>query len=130
MNDKRFTSFYYEVGYITDIEDTDTGKELSINEVIDSLNNLHEENDRLKKQLDTIVHNDEGYDEDIEERFIIVNNYYKGEVVIDTYISKIVRDDFTTNIICENNNLFALVDLLNSQNNEIKNLKKKLNKKN
>lgn len=124
-DNKRFTSYYYEVGYITDIEDADTGKELSIDEVIDSLNSLHDENQKLREQLHHI--NSDSYDdEEVEDRFQIVNNYYKGVVVIDTHISKIVRDDFTVNIICENNNIYSLVDLLNSQNNEIQRLKNKI----
>lgn len=124
-DNKRFRSYYYEAGYITDIEDADTGKELSISEVIDSLNSLHDENQKLREQLHHI--NSDSYDdEEVEDRFQIVNNYYKGLVVIDTHISKIVRDDFIVNIICENNNIYSLVDLLNSQNNEIERLKNKI----
>ena len=50
--DKRFISYYENVGYTTEIEDKCTGKELSIGEVLNTLNNLNSENQKLKNQLD------------------------------------------------------------------------------
>ncbi len=101
--------------------------------VCDALNELDKENQSLNIEIDDLECENERLndelmdyedDEDIEERFKIVNNYHKGLVVIDTHISTIERDDFYVNIICENNNLYRLVDLLNSQYHEIKKLKK------
>ena len=62
------------------------------------------------------------------ERFIIWNNYYKGEVVIDTEISDEVDDDtFTDNIVAEYPSaISSLVDILNKLDVENKYLKKKL----
>lgn len=62
------------------------------------------------------------------ERFIIWNNYYKGEVVIDTEISDEVDDDtFKDNIVAEYPSaISSLVDILNKLDVENKYLKKKL----
>lgn len=115
-----------------------------LKKVCDALNELYERNCELKEELlkNTTANNslndntDEEeeiellFDEDDgveEERYKVVNNYYKGLVVIDTHISKIERDEFNVNIISENDNIYRLVELLNSQNNELERMKKKIN---
>ena len=74
MTEKRFTSKDYNVGYYTEINDN--GSRLLINEVVDLLNEQHEENEQLKSKIERLQY-------DLEHKQNHLNQLLKNPLLTD-----------------------------------------------